>query len=108
MENIKLKNAVNIETAFGDILGISCGQRGQVNDADIFRSGERDALSDLLDETAKQLKISLPKTQKIDLKLNSLLDIAERMKNIGGKDSDLYHWEIIAALLVIIKELKNQ
>jgi len=111
-------DAANIEYAFARIVGSEIGERGTEHDADYFRSGKPEYLSEALTcaidaieyrmnnvdflptdnepgEIGAQLKVAMSRLRKI----------SSCMQESTQEEPNDYHWSIVASLLTVINTL---
>ncbi|MBI4218525.1 MAG: hypothetical protein HY682_00170 [Chloroflexi bacterium] len=113
-----MPDAVSIEYAFAYLLGLRLGDRGYVNDADVFRNGRPTALAEVLDGAADAIErrtAALGLTMKdmtggtpearIRVGVSVLRDAAVELKKRSGDEGETYQWHVIGGLVGILAAL---
>ncbi len=102
----------SIEQSFGRLLGIA--NRGDVNDADVFKNGSHKSLAAVLKRAAHKLEertkalhlcdddTSGSSGARIEAAIATLRLHAETLAKSAVKEGQSYQWEIIGALIGII------
>jgi hypothetical protein len=110
-----MADAVSTEYSFAYLLGLELGDRGHVNDADVFRLGQPqdlakvlEAAADAIDRRTRALGLQQPTpppgspAARIDVGVSDLRGIAMNLKNRSGLEGETYQWHVIGALVGII------
>lgn len=111
-------DATSIEYSFARIFGHRLGQRGESNDADVFRSGNISDLGDNLINFCDHLEARLKQhyfhpdeglaggaKARLDVALEELREVAKEMQKSSEKEPQDYHWLIIGSMVSIISSL---
>lgn len=117
-QGIAMGDAVSIEYAFANLLGIQTGDRGNVNDADVFRNGSPEALAavleraaDAIDERTKKARLRAedPEAGSADARIGVAIDRMRReaaeLKRRSKEEGETYQWRVIGDLVSIIASL---
>jgi hypothetical protein len=111
-------DAVAIEYAFAQLMGLGTGARGLANDADVFRHGDPKDLGALLQQASAALaqrigSLRFDDAEKENGGAFSRLEVAAAQLQRLGKDlekrskaeSEDPHWEVIGALVATVAAL---
>lgn len=111
-------DAVDIEYAFGRVIGNEIGVRGTVHDADVFRGGNLNDISQAMESAIKAIEQRinvLPITEQdqesgeigaqLGVAMSQLKTTCSIMKKQKVAEPNDYHWAIVANLLTIINTL---